>query len=240
MKKLIYILFPCIFIACKKDNQCFSGPGKESVINEELGEFNSLTINNFMDVYWKQDIENSIQIVGGDNYINQLTCNISQGHLELKNTVNCKFLKKETDRIKITITSPSLDSVTFKGTGLFETLDTIKNYIYIASIANQGSIKLITNNNRVKFYLESGSTDLSLKGKTQYADYYNSGFNHFYAKTWEVDSFRLHSRANGITQIKAKEWLHIEQNGDGDIEYWGNPSFIEVTSYLGNGAIIKK
>ncbi len=241
MKKFIYILISLtFFISCKKENNCFITAGASTTETVYLEPFSSIEINHFLNVDWKESDEYRIKIQGGNNFTLGVSHEITGELLKLVNNNGCKALRRNVDNILITIYSPKIDSLTVRGNGKVTFKDTLKNNLIFNSIANQASVHLLINNNFTRFYLESGSTDITVNGKSNYCDYYNSGIVHFYGQYFQVDSFRCHSRANGITEIRANSWLHIEQNGSGDINYWGNPSDINITSYLGEGKIIKR
>ena len=158
----------------------------------------------------------------------------------LTNNKGCKFLRRNVKNITVTLFCPLLDTLTSRSSGEIIFNDAMESNILINCIANQGTMRLKIDNNYTEFYLESGSNDIHVKGSSRYCNYYNAGITHFYAKEFNVDSFRCHSRSKGITEIKAKSWLNIEQNGESDINYWGNPKFINIASFLGNGEIINR
>ena len=241
MKKIILIfIFLATFFSCKKENNCFINGG--DIVNKTFNSnpFSGVEINDFMNFNWKKSPEFKVEIEGRENFVSGISNTITEYTLIFNNDNGCKLLRRNVDEITITVFCPSLNTLTLKGSGRIIFIDTLKNDLTINCIANQGSMNLLIDNNYTKFYLESGSTDINIKGSTRYCDYYSSGVNHFYAKTFDTDSFRCHSRSKGITEIKANSWLHIEQNGDSDINYWGNPSTIDVASYLGNGSIINR
>lgn len=241
MKKLFSILtIGALLLSCKKENNCLIAAGDKTTETVYLEPFSSIQINHFLNVNWIKSSEYKINIEAGDNFVIGVSSEISDGLLTLTNNNGCKMLRRNINDILVTVYCPQIDSLTLKGNGNITFKDTLKSNLVFSSIANQASVELLINNSFTKFYLESGSTDITVKGNNSYCDYYNSGIVHFLAKDFKVDSFRCHSRANGITEIRANSWLHIEQNGNGDINYWGNPTVVNVSSYLGEGKIIKR
>jgi hypothetical protein len=241
MKQSIFIITIAIFLfSCSKENNCFVSSGKTTSETIYLDPFSSIEVNDFMNVNWKKSYEYKIEIEGGENFIPGMSYGITKDFLILENNNGCKFMRRNVDDITVTVFCPFLDTLTVKGSGDIIFADTMKHNLWVNCIANQGTMNLKIDNNFTKFYLESGSNDIHIVGATRYCNYYNAGIIHFYAKTFEVDSFRCHSRSKGITEIQANSWLHIEQNGDSDINYWGNPPVVNVTAYRGDGAIIKR
>tara|TARA_B100000963_G_scaffold351952_1_gene364369 strand:+ start:171 stop:899 length:729 start_codon:yes stop_codon:yes gene_type:complete len=241
MKKSLFIIVILVFLfSCKKENNCFISSGKPASEVIYLDTFSSIEVNDFMSIQWRESSEYKIKIEGGENFISGMSYVVKKDFLTLENNNGCKFMRRNIDDISVTVFCPFLDTLTVQGSGdiIFE--DTMKHNLWINCIANQGTMNLKINNNFTNFYLESGSNDIHVVGATRYCNYYNAGIIHFYAKTFEVDSFRCHSRSKGITEISVNSWLHIEQNGDSDINYWGSPNVVNITSYLGNGAIIKR
>ncbi len=240
MKKLIYISF-CIFLfACKKENNCFIPAGKESSKIIELGNFNSIHVNRFLNVDWVKSSTYKMEIIGGKNFIDNISGDIAENCLILKNNNGCQVLRENVKDVKVIIHAPLLDSIEMLGNGKITFLDTLKSDIVIRSIANQGSLDLLIKNNFIRFYIESGSTDFTIKGTNRYCDYYNASFAHFYGKDFIIDSLSLNNRGNGVTQVHCARWMQLLQDGDGELEYWGNPDTIEVKSYKGKGQLIKR
>tara|TARA_B100000900_G_C20543450_1_gene701516 strand:+ start:743 stop:1471 length:729 start_codon:yes stop_codon:yes gene_type:complete len=235
--KYILVLI-AITLACKKENNCIMYSGKSEKVEIPIVAFSSVEINDFIDFSWNKSPGYRIEVIGGKNYLPGIAAELEKSTLHIKNKNICKFLKSKVDNIQINVYCPFIDTLTIKGSGEIVFNDTMQNNLWVNCLVNQGTIRLKLNNDFSKFYLESGSNDIHVTGSSSYCDYYNSGINHFYARNFDVDSFRLHSRSKGVTEIRANKWLHIEQNGESDINYWGNPSEFNITSYLGNGDII--
>ena len=241
MKQGFYIaLFTIFLFSCKKENNCLISSGKPASETLYMDAFSSIEVNDFIDVNWQESSEYKIEIEGGENFIPGISYNTTKNFLVLKNNNGCKFMRRNVDDISVTVFCPFVDTLTVKGSGKILFKDTMKHNLWVNCIANQGTMNLKIDNEFTRFYLESGSNDIHVTGSTRYCNYYNAGIIHFYAKTFEVDSFRCHSRSKGITEIVANSWLHIEQNGESDINYWGNPPIVNVTSYSGDGKIISR
>ncbi len=241
MKQGFYIaLFTIFLFSCKKENNCLISSGKPASETLYMDAFSSIEVNDFIDVNWQESSEYKIEIEGGENFIPGISYNTTKNFLVLKNNNGCKFMRRNVDDISVTVFCPFVDTLTVKGSGKILFKDTMKHNLWVNCIANQGTMNLKIDNEFTRFYLESGSNDIHVTGSTRYCNYYNAGIIHFYAKTFEVDSFRCHSRSKGITEIIANSWLHIEQNGESDINYWGNPPIVNVTSYSGDGKIISR
>lgn len=232
-------LFLSLILSCKKENNCFISEGNKSSNIIYLDEFSNIEIHDFMDVNWHYSSEHKIEIKGGENFIDEISTEIVESYLRLENKNGCKLLRRNVSEIRITLFCPHIDTLTLKGNGKVVFVDTMKSNLWVNSYTNQGTMNLKISNDKTKFHLESGSNDINLEGSSNYCDYYNLGTNHFYAKNFEVDSFRCHNQSNGVTEIKVNTWLNVEQNGDGDIHYWGNPK-VNIASHLGKGEIVNQ
>ena len=239
IKRNYTLILIALTFACKKENNCIMHSGKSKKIEISTVAFTNIEINDFVDFSWNKSSEYRIEIIGGKNYLPGVNTKLEESTLIIENKNICKFLKANVDNIQINVYCPLIDTLTIKGSGEVIFNDVMQNNLWVNCLVNQGTIKLKLNNNFSKFYLESGSNDIHIKGSSRYCNYYNSGINHFYARNFEVDSFRLHSRSKGVTEIRANKWLHIEQNGESDINYWGTPPEVNITSHLGNGDIIR-
>lgn len=240
MKRLIYISLLICFFSCKKENNCFISAGKETNKTIELNAFHALHVNRFLNVDWIESPDYKIEIIGGKNFINNISSDIIDQCLILKNNNGCQVFREKIDDVKVKVFAPLLDSIEMRGNGKITFKDTLYSNIVIRTIANQGSFDLLIRNDFTRLYMESGSSDFTIKGENRYCDYYNASFAHFYGEEFLIDSLSLNNRGNGITQVHCKSWMQLLQDGTGDLEYWGTPDTIEVKSFTGKGQLIKR
>jgi len=72
-KVYILILIIIAITSCQKATDCFSNSGKEIVVEQTLGDFDSLYVNNVFEVELIQDTINSISIEGHEKFVNSTT-----------------------------------------------------------------------------------------------------------------------------------------------------------------------
>ena len=240
MKYWLYLSLCLILFSCKKENNCFISAGKEATKVVELDNFQGVMVNRFLNLDWIKSPTYKMEIIGGKNFINNISGEIMDDCLVLKNNNGCEVFRDNLTKIKVKLYSPFLDSIDMRGNGKITFLDTMNSNIVIRTIANQGSFDLLINNEFTRLYMESGSSDFEIKGKNRYCDYYNASFAHFYGKDFIIDSLSLNNRGNGVTQVHCAKWMQLLQDANGDLEYWGNPDTIEVKSYTGKGQLLKR
>lgn len=239
MKNILLIFITATaLLACKKQNNCFVTKGDVVTKTDTLPSFSSVTIDNGVNVVYYKAANPKIEITTGDNFIDYITYKVVNNELMLKNEIGCKVLRGKFDEVEIKVFSPALNEITLRGNGKISSPDTLRNNFTFNSFANQGSAEFLISNDSTRIFMESGSTDLTLRGTTNYCWFYNFGINHFFGRAFAVNTFRMHNAANSITQATVTNIFLIEQNGDGDIEYWGNPAQVDTNSYQGNGKII--
>ncbi|SFD11618.1 head GIN domain-containing protein [Algibacter pectinivorans] len=112
MKKLIYILFLIVGIACDSEDagDCFQKTG--DIIQQEVtvASFTKLLVNRDVELVIKQDATQSVIIETGKNLLNDVTAEVVDGRLTLTDNNTCNYVR-EYGVTKVYVTAPNITEI---------------------------------------------------------------------------------------------------------------------------------
>ena len=179
----------------------------------QINDFNTLKIRIAADISYEQGPAPSIKISGGENALKSLTTEVKDGKLAIDLEGNFS-LKHE---IKIVITSPSLKSVAFSGSGKFVATN-LKGDKLKAKLSGSGKVKLSGESEDVSLSLSgSGGIDASnLRASALDVDLSGSGSIYGYAE----DSAEGDLSGSGSIRIAGQpKERSIDKSGSGTVRF---------------------
>lgn len=217
------LLLVGLFSSCNPIGETIK-PSKNLITRDyKVKEFNQIEATTVGDIYYTQstDGKTSVQIYGPDNFINLIQVAVKNSTLLL--TME-KHNKVRNGKLKITISSPDLNRIDFKGVGDIYIDDSFKTTNLDIESKGVGDIKI---NNLTCDVLTVGSMgvgDVELKGKVQSAILSSKGVGDINAK--ELEAARIDASSKGVGDIScyATESLKASVKGVGSIKYKGNPT----------------
>lgn len=110
--KTLWLGFACLFLACNSENapDCFQSAGdlvKETV---SVASFDKITVFGNVQLVMEQGETQSVTIETGKNLRNEVTAEVTDGRLVLRNTNDCNYVRKY-GLTKIYVTAPNLTEV---------------------------------------------------------------------------------------------------------------------------------
>ncbi|NDW12063.1 DUF2807 domain-containing protein [Bacteroides sp. 214] len=233
--KSIYLLsFVAIFICsgCYYSGNLNLG-GIEPSSNYITREFNTPTFNAIStsivgDIYYEQSTDGTtaLSVYGPDNIVELVTVSVKNGELkvEMKEKIKIRNVKN----FKITISSPEIDNITFKGVGDFITKNGItanKLSIYSSGVGDINIRGIVCN--KLTAHLE-GVGNINLKGEVAEAILSSKGVGNI--KASDLISKSTNATVKGVGDIScfASEKIKASALGVGGIRYKGNPKEKEL------------
>lgn len=228
MKTYFNFLAVAIFVAglfssCNVMNGSIQ-PSKNNITRDyKVNEFNQIEATTVGDVFYTQstDGKTTVQIYGPDNFVNLVQVGVKNGMLLL--TME-KHNQVKNGKLKITISSPDLNRIDFKGVGdisIEDKLNTAKLDVESKGVGDININDLTCNELMVS---SMGVGDVKLKGKVQSATLYSKGVGDIDAN--ELEAARVDASSKGVGDIScyATESLKASVKGVGSIQYKGNPA----------------
>jgi hypothetical protein len=141
------------------------------------------------------------------------------------------------NKIKITVTTPTLKEVEVdgsgdvNGTGKFTGEDHLK-----VSVAGSGNINLAVNSPKVESHI-AGTGNIILSGETKSSSIEIAGVGDYKAENLMSENVDVHIAGSGNARVDAENSLSVNIAGSGDVYYKGNASVKQ--SVAGSGTISK-
>lgn len=199
-------------------------PSKNNITRDyKVKEFTQIDASTVGDIYYTQstDGQTSVQIYGPDNIVKLIKVSVKDKRLmlEMEQYKSIKSIK-----LRITLSSPELNSIHFKGVGDIHIEDALTATQLNIESKGVGDIK-IDNLTCDELTVHSmGVGDVELRGKVQSADLSSKGVGDIEAEELEATHVDAHSKGVGNISCYATESIKASAKGVGSIKYKGNPT----------------
>jgi len=225
-----------LFTKCGKENSfdCLKSTGKIITEKRNLPYFNSIFIEDNIDVYIVQDTFRNVKIEAGKNIISNIKTEVTEKTLFIKNTNTCNWVRSYKKKIKVFVTTNDLIKITHDGEGLITSNDTLTDTLFL-HITGAGDIKL--NINAKLIWLDMyvlGNVELS--GVTDRLNASVNSFGHLLTEDLICDECDILSTGEGDAYIHCEKSLKATIKHIGNIYFYGNPVVESIIT--GDGRIV--
>lgn len=240
-----FILFTCFaFTSCQispSDGSisffrfnCLEGEGEVITKTLDLEEFSSLTLRVPANVKFEQGDVQEVMVKGYSNILDDIEPSVRNNKLNIESKARCI----SDSNLEMTITLPSLEEVSIKGSGDIVIGDFTNQENFTGNIAGGGKIEInqfegatdlefniagsgeITANEDIKS-LEN--IDIDIAGSGEYNGY-----------ALQSNHTAISIAGSGDTEVNASESLNISIAGSGKVSYMGSPDIKQSVAGSGN------
>ena len=212
---------------------------KEVKAYMNVDEFNEIVLDLVASVKFVQSDRSYIEAKGPERLIKRTDVDVKGGVMTVafEKGENIKFRRGE--KLQITIYSPSITRLEFKGVVNFKAPETIETPILEIVSDGVGNINFSDLQCKKVIVSSEGVGNITLKGNTDSAVYKSDGVGTIYA--YEMISKVTNVSLNGVggVQCYASEQGDFINNGIGNISYQGDPKEEHINS-PGIGKVRKK
>jgi hypothetical protein len=235
MKNLRYFMVAiiCLVITTSMNGQIRRTVyGNNHVIKKEreAGRFTGLKVSSGIDVYLKQTDDESIVVEADENLHEYILTEIKNGILNIYTDANIREAEKKV--VYITMKDVNSLSTTSAGDIIGETPVRTQNLEISASSA--GNVKLEVYAREIEARISS-SGDVTLTGESDILNADLSSAGDLNAYGLEVREADISASSAGDADISVTERLMARASSAGDINYRGNPKYIDVHSSSAGG-----
>ena len=240
MRKLFFIILIGIIYGCDSAEapDCLKSAGGNITNSIPLDSFNELIINNDFNVILTQGVEQSVTLTIGENIFNDISFEVINNILEVKNNVGCKWVRKY-DYPTIEITHPNLELIEIVGGSLVTTTNvlTYPNLLLKAKDSNGvftlnvNSDNLTIDSNEItNYYLNGITTNLNIQ--------LTSGDGRIEAGLLTTTNANIsHASSNDII-VNVTNELNVTINSTGNVIYVGQEPTSINTVIQERGSVI--
>ncbi len=243
MKCLLLIFGFAFLFACKKpeDRSCLKKSGAMAERTVTVQNFDRLFLKEHIEYVLIQDSTDKVVIQGGENLLNFIAIESTDGLLTLSNHNKCNYLRHYA-KVKVEIHYTNLINILYEGTETCTNVDTLKtDYLTLTLKDGGGQMDLCIDVLDVNAVNTNGWGDLRLTGKTVTTKMQITGDGCFDCQYLQTQgTLNVISSSSRPQKVKASGIpLKAEINGVGNIEYFGFPSTIFLSRY-GTGELINR
>ncbi|HET7818581.1 MAG TPA: head GIN domain-containing protein [Bacteroidia bacterium] len=220
---ILFVILPLFLIKCNKDgtSRCFKGNGSRTTELRKVAAFNSLYVEDNIDVVLKQGPVQEVIVEAGENLIPLIRTEVINNELHIKNDNKCNWARSyKKGNITVHITSPSYNHINDYGSGLISSRDTLTCDSINIYTRESGDID-ITINTYAFFIQNIGSSDITVKGKTSLFGVFHTGEGFLYCQDLKADVIWTYSEASGNEYYFPQLELSATINWVGDVYYKG-------------------
>ena len=236
MKKTILylvILFAIPNWMCKKENACDCLKGTGDISNEEraLASFSSVEVEDNVNVIFQEDTLQQVTVQAGANLIQNITTDIVEGKLVIKNKNKCNFVRRYDIPINVYIhvLRNQIFSIKTMGTGLISNTNSCTNDSIDLQIESSGDIEFQMGGLCKTYTHQHGAGDLTLKGSCEQLIIYSKGTGFTITDACTNIYTWVYTNTTGKITVQSTALLIAIIDGSGNVYYTGNPNTIQKT-----------
>ena len=236
-RKLLVILTLCFlaaFSSCKKAPLTV-GPTVSQT--RELENFTQVYVNDYINVSLVRSDTCYIEITTGKNIIDNITTEVNDGILTIKNTTTFNWIRPYEYKCEATLYFKDITNFIFASSGTLVTKNNFTGelpspYFYRFEIdGGSGDVDLNINNcNDLRIVYRFGSSQLSVYGdNNRNFVIYKRSYGVIDAQNYNAETIHVTTDSASDCYISASEIIEATINNLGNIYYKGDPDSISVT-----------
>lgn len=235
MKTMNYV---SAFVLCLGITACVNGQirktvyGNKEVVKQERneGSFTGLRVSTGIDVYLSQGNEMSIMVEADENLHEYLVTENKNGTLNIYFDANVRSAERKV----VYVSMKDIYSVSASSAGDIIGETPVRTDNLKVSASSAGDIKLEVSADKIEANISS-SGDLTLTGEADYLDANLSSAGDLNAFNLKVKEADISASSAGDADIYVTERLNARASSAGDINYRGNPRYVDAHSSSAGG-----
>jgi hypothetical protein len=235
MKSLRIFTFTLVILsisACSHAQNRISVRGNGNVVTKERNavDFTGIRVSSGVDVYLKQGNNISLTVETDENLHEYIITEVNNGVLNVYTDANIR----EAERKRVYVTMKEINSVKTTSAGDVIGQTTVSSDRLELSASSAGDIKLEVTSKEININISS-SGDITLTGEADILDADLSSAGDLNAYELKVREAEISVSSAGNADINVTEKLKARASSAGDINYMGNPKYIDTNSSSAGG-----
>lgn len=233
------LLFMLVLPACKKDGgTCLSNTGQIIIQDRQVGDFDSISMNDYANVILTQDTVNRVRVEAGQNIIQGITTQVIDHLLIIHNHNTCNWLRSYNSPINVYVSVKNLWKVIYNSSGNLTSTNSIASDIFMVDAwGGCGTINLELKNKNGYFIQHMGTANFILRGRCNINSIYAGDFGSFQCKELLTGYTFIKNYGSNDCYISASRYMDATIGSIGNIYYTGEPDTV-YTHIYGSGEVI--
>ena len=234
----IVILMSFLQACNKQEGTCITNTGTIIVQDRQVGDFDSISMNDNVNLILTQDTVNKVKVEAGQNIIQGITTRVVDHLLIIHNQNTCNWLRSYHSPINVYISIKNLWKVIYNSSGNLTSANAIASDIFIVDAwGGCGTIDLDLNIKDGFFLQHMGTANFILRGRCNINSLYAGDFGSFQCQELHSGYTFIKNYGSNDCYVNATRYLDATIGSIGNIYYSGEPDTL-YTHIYGSGEVL--
>ncbi len=231
MKKLVLFSF-LAFLFTQADAQWYKkaesvkGNGVLVTEDRDINAFHTIDVGGAVDVYVHHSTEHRVEVTTDENIVEYVKTEVKGDRLVIKTEANLRKYKQ----LIVNVYTPQLNRVEVSGATDMWIKDGFESDEFEISASGASNISAEGLSAKSIVAKASGATDITLSGSCEMIRVDASGSSDVVARSIESVMAKVHASGASDISISASKSIEGSLSGSSDLEYYGSPSRVEVST----------
>jgi hypothetical protein len=227
------------WMGCEKSGvNCITSNGKTIMQQRILPDFDSIEVNDYVNLVITQDTVNKVSVETGQNIMSGITTEVIARQLVIRNINKCNWLRSYDVPVNVFISVKNLMKIYYLSSGNITTTNTLRSKVLtVEAWGGCGTIDLDLDIYQGYFILQIGTSDFNLHGSCAISNIYSGDYGFFQCKDLKTRYTFITNSGSNDCYINTTHLVEASIGSIGNIYYTGNPDSV-VTHIQGAGHVI--
>lgn len=223
VKCFIFLLMISGLFSCRKGG-CLDSAGATISSTRAAAPFTKIELYDNINLVLTQDTVEKIVVEGGKNIIANISTDIAQNVLTIRNNTACPWLRQPGEIINVHISVKKLEEILYNGSGNITATNTLtSDRLFIYSYEGAGNINVAMQANVGGVYIHHENADVTLRGTCQKFFSYTNARGSIDFRNLQVADMVIEYGGVRPATINVTENLDAIIYHTGHLYYKGNP-----------------
>jgi hypothetical protein len=222
-------LIGAILVSCKASvEDCFKSTGALVLEERSLMEFDSIRLEDNVNVILIQDTLNKVIVEAGENLLPKIKTDVSNRLLVLKNENDCNWVRKLNIPVNAYVHFKDISILTNLGVANITNQDTLKiqGHAIDIRIVESGDIHLVGEFDWIYARIIVALGNLTLEGKAGGLELYADGTSIVHAENMQVNFASIETLLTGDIWVNATDQIGAKIFWQGNVYYKNSPQIV--------------
>lgn len=234
-------LMACLSLGCTKEGSpdCVSALGETVTVVRPIESFDRVAVFGRVDVVLVEDSTTYVTITHGASQIDKIKTVVSDGSLSVLDENTCKWIRDQQAWPLVAIHYKQLNALYSESAGVITSREFIQtDHFELDCFDAAGSIQIGFIGDSISVRAHTGATDITLKGTSWAANFYNGGYGPIDASGFQSGVAFPHIEGTGDIHVWATEGVYYQIFDWGNVYVHGNPPLVKKWHDEGKGEVI--